>query len=1078
MATLISEFQPNPIGEDPSTQTIELSGTPGSSFTGAIISIESDGNDGTVDSAASVSGTFDNDGLLTVDIPDLENPSFTVALLSEFTGTVGTTDIDSDDDGVADDLSTLGTVFDAIAVPDAVADEASLYADDLGGTNFAFTGDEPRLVFRDGSVGDLFAVNDPDNGEVFDINGVNVTPAIFDADPTSGTDTFGAINPSVTGDPDPDPDPDELTPISEIQGAALTSPLEGSSVTTSGIVTAVESNGFYLQDPTGDEDDATADGIFVFTSDAPGVTVGDELEVAGTVSEFTPGGVDTGNLSTTQISGSPSVTVISSGNSLPEAVIIGDGGRVPPTESIDDDPSSFNPDADGIDFFESLEGMLVTAQDAVAVSGNTPFGEIFTVIDVGAGATGISDRGTLNISPDDFNPERVQIDEDTDILPGFDFPVVDTGASLGDVTGVVTYSFGNFEINPTEAFTVTPTSLDPESSSIDSGGDQLTVASYNVLNLDPNDGADLGGDNDIADGRFDAIASDIVNNLNAPDIIGLQEIQDNDGAEDEGGDTDVVAADETLQLLVDAIAANGGPTYEFIDNTFITDDANGGEPGGNIRTAYLYDPSRVDLVEGSVASFGSQAPGGAFEGSRLPLVADFEFNGQEVTIVNNHFTSKGGSSPILGVDQPFEDLQEDFTVNGGLDERIAQAQANDAFVDEVLAANPDANVVVLGDLNEFEFISPVDEIIGSSLTNLVDTLPEDERYSFIFQGNSQTLDHILISDSLVDGAEFDIVHVNAEFAATDERASDHDPLLASLALESIDPPEPEVNEVNGTRNDDDLSGTSGDDFITANNGNDTVSGLGGNDTIEGGRGGDIISGGVGDDVLAADRVDRFQDFDGEVSELRGNAGNDTLIGGGKNDLMIGGQGNDELFGQSGDDELRGNAGDDLLNGGVGNDVLIGGQGMDTADYSDLVFNGVFGTVAGLDGNLTSDTLIHSSANNALTWTDTITNIENVTATIRNDRLIGSPQDNVFDGQGEVGRSDRQTEFVALSGETYTVIADVVEYTGAQSDFSFAGSADNFTASANGEGTDTLIDIEFVRFNADDAVVATSDLSFA
>ena len=856
----------------------------------------------------------------------------------------------------------------------------------------------------------------------------------------------------------------DLTPIYEIQGAAQTSPLNGSQVTTTGIVTAVDTNGFYLQDPSGDGDNATSDGIFVFTSSAPGVSVGDELEVAGTVSEFTPGGTDTGNLSTTQIS-SPTINTLSTGNALPDAVIIGNGGRIPPSESIDDTPNSYNPDADGIDFFESLEGMRVTAQNAVAVGGTTRFGEIFTVVDGGANATGISDRGTLNISPDDFNPEKVQIDEDTGILPDFEFPTVDVGASLGDVTGVVSYSFGNFEIYPTEPFSVTDSSLTPDTTSIQSGDEQLTIASYNVLNLDPND-AD--GDEDVANGRYDAIANDIVNNLNTPDIIGLQEVQDNSGSADDG----TVAAEQNLQRLVEAIAANGGPEYEFIDNTFIDNNASGGQPGGNIRTAFLYDPNRVDLVDGSVEPIGDRDSGSPFNGVRLPLVADFEFNGQEVTVVNNHFSSKGGSSPIFGVDQPFEELQENPDVNGSLDERQAQAQAVDDYVEGILNDNPDANVVALGDLNEFEFISPVDEILGSDLTNLVDTLPEDERYSFIFQGNSQQLDHILVSNSLVDGAEFDIVHVNSEFAETEQRASDHDPIVAGLTVENT---VPQTNEIDGTRNDDNLTGTSNNDLITANNGNDTVSGLGGNDTIEGGRGGDIINGGVGDDLLAADRVDRFNDFDGNVSELRGNAGNDTLFGGGKNDLMIGGQGNDELLGKSGDDELRGNAGDDRLNGGVGNDILIGGTGTDTADYSDLTINGVFGTVAGLDANLLSGEFNHSSTNNALTWTDTVSNIENVTGTERNDRFIGDRPNNVFDGRGEVGRSDRQTEFTALNGETYNVIADVVEYQGSQADFTFAGSADNFTVTGDREGTDTLIDIEFVRFNADSSVIATTDL---
>ncbi|MGB3652382.1 MAG: hypothetical protein WBA41_14355, partial [Rivularia sp. (in: cyanobacteria)] len=313
-----------------------------------------------------------------------------------------------------------------------------------------------------------------------------------------GSNTKGNINASQTFSEDDDdnnndndtdtPTPENsITPIYEIQGAAHTSPLLGESVTTTGIVTAVDSNGFYIQDATGDNNSATSDAIFVFTSTSTSVQVGDEVEVTGTVSEFFPGGADTGNLSTTQIS-SPSTSVISSGNTLPTATIIGTGGRIPPTENIDDDAfGSFEPDSDGIDFFESLEGMLVTAEDAVAVSPTNRFGEIFTVVDNGENATGLSDRGTLNISPDDFNPERVQIDENSDILPGFDFPEVNVGAKLGDVTGVVGYGFGNFEIYPTQAFTVTDSTIEAETTTLEGGADKLTVASYNVLNLDPND---------------------------------------------------------------------------------------------------------------------------------------------------------------------------------------------------------------------------------------------------------------------------------------------------------------------------------------------------------------------------------------------------------------------------------------------------------------------------------------------------------------------------------------------------------------------------------------------------------------
>ncbi|MEL7300029.1 MAG: endonuclease/exonuclease/phosphatase family protein [Pseudomonadota bacterium] len=551
----------------------------------------------------------------------------------------------------------------------------------------------------------------------------------------------------------------------------------GEFVTTEGVVTATDSNGFYLQDATGDGDDATSDAIFVFTGARPSVAEGDAITITAQVAEFFPGDTDSRNLPTTQLTNVSEITVESTGNALPTAVRLGEdpGERSVPNTSIDDDAfTAYEPGEDGIDFFESLEGMLVTATDLVAVSGTNRFGEIYAVADGGAGATGLSDRGTLNISPDDFNPEKIQIDEDSGIFD-FDLPEVNAGDALGDMTGVVNYSFGYFEILPTMDFTATvePGPLTAETTELTGSANELTVATYNVLNLDPNDGD---GDTDVADGRFDAIAAQIVGNLGSPDIVGLQEVQDNNGSSNDG----TTSASETLALLAAAIEAAGGPSYAVIDNTFITDNASGGQPGGNIRTAFLYNPDRVDLVEGSVQTIGGQGEGEAFEGARLPLVAEFAFNGETVTVVNNHFSSKGGSAPILGIEQDFTARQEDVSVNGSLDERQAQSRAVQDFV-EGLA--PGANVAVLGDFNEFEFVSPVLELeTNSGLNNLTNDIDEDERYSFIFQGNSQSLDHILVSDSLDETAEVDIVHVNSEFAATASRASDHDPIVARFFL--------------------------------------------------------------------------------------------------------------------------------------------------------------------------------------------------------------------------------------------------------------------------------------------------------
>ncbi|WP_206678965.1 hypothetical protein, partial [Salmonella enterica] len=146
----------------------------------------------------------------------------------------------------------------------------------------------------------------------------------------------------------------------QIQGVGHLSPLDGQLVFgVEGVVTAVSSSGFWMTDPTPDDDEATSDGIFVFRGAA---AVGDLVAVNGTVDEFRPGGAGgCENLTTTEI-GAPTVTVLSGGNPLPTGVIGED--RRPPTKVIDDDSTTsveaadavFDPQSDGIDFWESLEG--------------------------------------------------------------------------------------------------------------------------------------------------------------------------------------------------------------------------------------------------------------------------------------------------------------------------------------------------------------------------------------------------------------------------------------------------------------------------------------------------------------------------------------------------------------------------------------------------------------------------------------------------------------------------------------------------------------------------------------------------
>ncbi len=551
-------------------------------------------------------------------------------------------------------------------------------------------------------------------------------------------------------------------------------------MTTSGIVTAVDTDGFYLQDPAGDGDPETSDGIFVFTRGAPAAAAGDRLRVRGVVTEFQPGGPSTRNLTITQIT-RPRLTRLSRGHRLPAPVALGSGGRVPPGRVIDNDGfGAFDPGEDGIDFYETLEGMRVTVKDAVAVSPASRFGEIF-VRARGTAPSGLSERGALTLRPDDFNPERIQIDDDFGLSP-MATPHVQVGDSLGDVTGVMSYGFGNYEVRFTEKFRPARGGLKPETTPLRAGDDHLTIATFNVLNLDPND-AD--GDTDVASGRFDAVASIIARNLRHPDIVALQEVQDNDGT----AKTGVRSASATLRLLVERIAAVARVRYRFIDHRFIGDDTSGGQPGGNIRVAFLYNPARVELVPGSVATVTDPAdqrtnPRNPFFNGRLPLAASFRSRapgGAAVTVVNNHFNSKRGSAPLFGQVQPFTERQEDPAVNGAVERRRRQARAVRDFAARKLAARLDAHIVVVGDFNEFQFVSPL-KILEERLHNLTNDLPANERYSYIFEGNAQSLDHILVSPPLRAATEVDIVHVNAEFAETAARASDHDPIVVRLRL--------------------------------------------------------------------------------------------------------------------------------------------------------------------------------------------------------------------------------------------------------------------------------------------------------
>jgi uncharacterized protein len=574
-----------------------------------------------------------------------------------------------------------------------------------------------------------------------------------------------------------------ITQIHEIQGAAHLSPFSGQDVAgVEGVVTVERSSSFWMQDPSPDADEATSEGVLVFGSGVGAlVNVGDQVRVSGRVLEFRPGGEATDNLTTTEIT-TPglSVSVLSSGNPLPAPTVAGAGGRVPPSTVIEDDATGsvetsgiFDPATDGIDFYESLEGMRVQVNQALAVGPRNSFGEIPVVGDQSALAGVDSVRGGILVRPDDFNPERIILDDT--LLPT---PVVNVRDSFTTpVVGVMDYSFGNFKLNITAPLARVDGGLQRETTRAPRD-QELVVGTYNVENLDPSDG-----------GAFARHAGLIVHNLRTPDLLAIEEIQDNDGATNSA----VTDASVTWELLIDAIRAAGGPAYDYrqIDPV---DDQDGGEPGGNIRVGFLFRTDRgLSFVDrpGGTATTGttvvdhpsgprlSFSPGRvdpqdpAFADTRKSLAGEFRLHGKKVFVVANHFSSKTADDPLFGRVQP--------PIRASELARHGQAQAVNDFVDQLVAADPRVNVIVLGDINDFEFSRTVELLEGGVLTTLMDTLPQAERYSYVFEGNSQVLDQILVSNPLLKSfpVDYDPVHVNAEFA---DQASDHDPQVARLDL--------------------------------------------------------------------------------------------------------------------------------------------------------------------------------------------------------------------------------------------------------------------------------------------------------
>ncbi|KAJ2935147.1 hypothetical protein H1R20_g1947, partial [Candolleomyces eurysporus] len=596
------------------------------------------------------------------------------------------------------------------------------------------------------------------------------------------------------------------TTIAEIQGPAWQSPLVGQTVhNVTGTVTAKADNGFWIVGEKS-SDVRVSNGLYVFSSSASilgSVTVGDAISLSGRVTEFRSSS-NPSYLFLTELTSPTNIVRLSSNNTVTPVVLGRD--RSPPTRylsaldigadgflSVPNNSSrieqvngTLQPDRYGLDFWESLEGQLVTIPKPTANGFQNNFGEFWVHGDWPV--TGKNRRGglTLHFGPDsipDGNPEAIMIGSPLD---GTKNPQPALGVGLSDVTGVVTYQFGFYYVLPLTAPEIIsrPDATIPATTLTSSRGlfdvCTITFGDYNVENLSPKSA------------HLPTIASHIVNYLKTPDFMFLQEIQDDSGPTDDG----TVSANLTLSTLVKAIFDLSKVTYSFASVNPV-DGQDGGQPGGNIRTAYLYRPEVLKLAKA--------APGGptdavkrfqlgnslslnparidpanaVWNSTRKPLVAQWETSlGINLFTVNVHLSSKGGSSSTQGDARP--------PVNSPVDVRTGQVDSVAGFVKDIFEKNRNANVLIGGDFNEFiQTRSVYKPLLDTGMTDIDEAarIPATERYSYVFDQNAQQLDHVLISPAIQRRrVEFEHIHVNTWSPTLSARISDHDPSVGKIRL--------------------------------------------------------------------------------------------------------------------------------------------------------------------------------------------------------------------------------------------------------------------------------------------------------
>ncbi len=588
--------------------------------------------------------------------------------------------------------------------------------------------------------------------------------------------------------------------IHDIQGPGTVSPHVGEFVATSGIVTGVKTNGFFIQTKPGfeDGDPDTSEGVFVFTSSAPpaGAAAGNEVRVTGTVQEFIPS-ADPSSPPTTEIGGSPGVSVLSTGNALPAAITLAaadtsPGGSIEQLERFE----GMRVYVDSLTVIAPTQG-TINEPSATSTSNGVFYGVITGIArpfrEPGVEVPDPLPPGSPCCVPRfDANPERLRVDSDG--LVGAAALEVTTGAVVANLTGPLDYAFRTYTIDPDPT---TPPAATGNIAAVPvppAAADEFTVGSFNLERF-----YDTVNDPATSDvvltptafaNRLNKASLAIRNVMRYPDILGVEEMENL----------------TTLQALAnkvngDAVAA-GDPDPDYQAYLEEGNDIGGIDVGFLVKssrvnvidvTQYNKDETYIDPSTGMPALLNDRPPLLLRAAVRAPVGAPFP-----VAVIVNHLRS------LSGVDDPADG-------NRVRTKRRAQAESLANLIQARQAADLAEHIVSIGDYNAYEFSdgyvdtigtilgrpTPCDEVVLCSddlvdpdLTDLADAVPAADRYSYSFDGSAQVLDHELVTRNLL--GRFDGLHFarnGADFPETfrndpdrSERVSDHDPEVAYFRL--------------------------------------------------------------------------------------------------------------------------------------------------------------------------------------------------------------------------------------------------------------------------------------------------------